>query len=136
MYNTQVAEHDLIALGLSETEAKALVSPLSKLDADGRNLAFAAGRKRDELVRKANEKHKSSFRGHHYVITDDTGPKGWLCHADGKIYSSKSKYYQAVKDNGCVVVGGADAPKPKQRQMRGNFDNSKELREAIQQHLN
>lgn len=28
-----------------------------------------------------------------------------LCHADGKRYSSKGAYRQALKDNGCIEIG-------------------------------
>jgi hypothetical protein len=53
-----------------------------------------------------------------YVQSDNLGLQGVLNPADGKMYDSKSAYYRAVKDAGCVVLGD-DAPtqaaKPKQK---------------------
>ncbi len=46
----------------------------------------------------------------HYVISDDLGIQGIMNHANGKKYDSKSQYYRAVKEAGCVVLGN-DAPR-------------------------
>lgn len=40
-----------------------------------------------------------------YVISDDLGINGVFCHADGKMYDSKSQYYKSVKEKGYEVVG-------------------------------
>lgn len=70
------------------------------------------------------------------VISDRLGEgvQGVLNHADGKIYDSKSSYYKAVKAAGCEIVGN-DAPTEPRKEIRGNFDVSKELKAALQQHL-
>ncbi len=66
-----------------------------------------------------------------YLIKDDLGVSGVLNHADGKMYDSKSAYYQSLKDSGHVVVeAGMDKP----REQRGNFDVHKELKSAAQEH--
>lgn len=42
----------------------------------------------------------------HYAGSDNIGgTQGILNPADGKMYDSRSAYYQAVKDAGCVVLG-------------------------------
>lgn len=71
-----------------------------------------------------------------HVISDNLGEgvQGVLNHADGKKYDSKSSYYKAVKAAGCEVVGN-DAPTEGRKEIRGNFDVSKELKQALQQHL-
>ena len=71
-----------------------------------------------------------------YVISDSLGDgvKGLLNHADGKLYDSKSSYYKAVKAAGCEVLG-SDAPTEVRKEIKGNYDISKELKQAIQQHL-
>ena len=45
------------------------------------------------------------------VISDDLGTKGILNHANGKMYDSKSAYYQAVSDSGCEIVGNEKVSK-------------------------
>lgn len=51
---------------------------------------------------------------------------------DGKTYDSKSAYYKAVSDAGCNIV--EDNPLERKRQVQGDFDVSKELKDAVQQY--
>lgn len=44
------------------------------------------------------------------IIRDDLGPNGLLNHADNRIYTSKSAYLNAVKANGCEVIGSDTLP--------------------------
>lgn len=70
------------------------------------------------------------------VISDQLGEgvQGVFNPADGKKYDSKSSYYRAVKEAGCFVMGN-DAPTEGKKELTGDFDCSKELKEALQQHL-
>jgi len=45
----------------------------------------------------------------HYAGSDDLGTKGVFNPADGKMYDSRSAYYNAVKAKG-LVIAGDDAP--------------------------
>lgn len=66
-----------------------------------------------------------------YVVSDDLG--GVMNPVDGKHYDSKSQYYKAVKASGShIVEPGEHGHKRKQE---GDYNVSKELRAAIQQHL-
>ena len=60
-------------------------------------------------------REQSSGR-HHGVITDTMD--GTWNPIDGKMYDSKSKYYQTVKDAGCEIAGNdpavSRAPQPKE----------------------
>lgn len=71
-----------------------------------------------------------------YVISDDlkAGVNGLHNPADGKMYDSKSAYYKGVKAAGCVVMG-TDAKAENRKELRGDYDCTKELKEALQQHL-
>lgn len=61
-------------------------------------------------IKKIERVASSPQRGPQIISDYIDGPMGALKnHADGKIYDSKSKYYKAVKEAGCVVMGN-DAP--------------------------
>lgn len=85
---------------------------------------------------KKIEQEIASCRSAPNVISDDlkAGINGLHNPADGKMYDSKSAYYKGVKAAGCIVMGN-DAPAEARKEERGDFDCSKELKEAIQQHL-
>lgn len=51
--------------------------------------------------------------------------------ADGKTYDSKSAYYKGVAAAGCNIV--EDNPLERKRKDHGNYDNTKELKQAIEQ---
>lgn len=70
------------------------------------------------------------------VISDYiAGPGGELRNmADGKMYDSKSEYRKSLKAHGMVEMG-SDAPTEGRKEQRGDYDCTKELKEAIQQHL-
>jgi len=54
--------------------------------------------------------------------------------ADGKQYDSKSAYRKSLKANGYVEVGD-QAPTEASKEIRGDHDCRKELKEALQRHL-
>jgi hypothetical protein len=68
-----------------------------------------------------------------FVISDvmeDT-----LSHADGRHYSSKSKYYKSVKKAGCEIVGNDRSymnPKPRKYETDSN-DVKKDIKQAMDQ---
>lgn len=64
-----------------------------------------------------------------YVQKDDLG-KGIRSQIDGKMYDSKSAYYKSVKNSGHVIVG--NETQKNSNEVRGDFDCSKELKEAWQ----
>ena len=67
-----------------------------------------------------------------FVISDcmdDT-----LSHADGRHYSSKSKYYKSVKEAGCEIVGNDSSymnPKPRKPFEPDRKDIQQDLKRAI-----
>ena len=57
-----------------------------------------------------------------------------LSHADGRHYTSKSKYYKAVKEAGCEVVGNDSSymnPKPRKPFEPDKEDIRQDLKRAI-----
>jgi hypothetical protein len=60
------------------------------------------------------------------------GVKGMQSMADGKMYDSKSAYYQSLKEKGCEIVGN-DAPRTQRQDIRGDFTTKQEVAEAIKQ---
>jgi len=68
------------------------------------------------------------------IISDDLGIQGVLNHADGKKYDSKSQYYRAVKQAGCVVMG-TDAPTTCKEPEYKICENTlkRDIKEAIEQ---
>lgn len=74
----------------------------------------------------------------HKIVSADLGVNGLLNHADGKIYDNRSMYYKAIEKKDCHIIEGGELEKhrnPQARETRGDFNVSKELRRAIQQHL-
>lgn len=80
-------------------------------------------------IRADNLAYKAAPKGRHYIISDNLNDV--MNPANGKIYDSKSAYYRAVKDAGCNIV--EDNMLERKREDRGDYDNSKELKEAIMQ---
>lgn len=50
---------------------------------------------------------------------------------DGKIYDSRSVYNRAVKASGCEIVGNDMKTPTKPREIRGDFNVRKELKQAV-----
>lgn len=73
------------------------------------------------------------IRNASYVVSDDLGTHGVVNPLDGKPYDSKSKYYKAVRASGSHIVEPGEHGK--KRQQQGDYNVSKELKEALQQHL-
>lgn len=72
-------------------------------------------------------------RGPH-VISDDLGLQGILNPANGKKYDSKSAYYKAVKEAGCVVLGNDAPTKAKGPEARiCEKDLKQDIKQAIEQ---
>ncbi len=57
--------------------------------------------------------------------------------ADGKMYDSRSQYYESLKRNDSRIIeaGELEAHKKSMREVRGDFNCRKELKQAIEQHL-
>lgn len=53
--------------------------------------------------------------------------------ADGKVYTSRSKYYRSLKDSGNHIVERGE--QGHKREIQGDFNVRKELKQAIEQHL-
>lgn len=53
---------------------------------------------------------------------------------DGKMYTSKSKYYQSLKESGNHIIEKGEIKYDK-RETQGDYNIKKELRQAVQQHL-
>jgi hypothetical protein len=81
--------------------------------------------------RKSNEEYRQEFKtGTFNIIKDDLGVQGILNHADGKMYDSKSAYYKSLKESGHIIHEAGMNSGP--RKQRGDYDVSKELKEAAQ----
>lgn len=52
-------------------------------------------------------------------------------HADGQMYDSRSAYYRAVKDAGCVIVEG-DAPSPREPSPMSDNELAQDIKTAIE----
>lgn len=76
------------------------------------------------------QNHEGEKSGLH-IITDGIEFKS---HHDGKHYSSKHKYYQSLKDTGNHVVEAGENYM-KNRQIQGDYNIKKELKQALEQHL-
>lgn len=63
--------------------------------------------------------------------TDTTEVKSM---ADGKTYTSKSKYYQSLKDKGSHVTEKGEF-KDKPRELVGDYNVRKELTQAVSRHI-
>lgn len=70
----------------------------------------------------------------HFAKSDDLGTHGILNHADGKVYDSRSKYYQAISAAGCHIAEADSRPKSK-GDIRGDFNVRKELKAAVHKHV-
>jgi hypothetical protein len=103
--------------------------PIANLTPEQRAAAFAALDAIDVQTRKDNESYVSEYRPP--MIISDYMPTGALrSMADGKMYDSKSKYYQSVKDAGMVVLGN-DAPRtPPKREAYSDL-TQKDVKNAI-----
>ena len=72
------------------------------------------------------------------VISDNLGLNGLLNHADGKHYDSKSEFRKATRKAGCFEVGNDVKARdvawkpPVERGIRGDFNVSPALKEAVQ----
>jgi hypothetical protein len=65
------------------------------------------------------------------VITDGIELKSM---ADGKIYTSKARYYESLKAADSHIIEAGEH-KPDAQKLRGDFGCRKELKQAIHQHL-
>ena len=112
-----------------KSEKDLLNTPLKDLSLEERKAAFAA---RDVLYAKTERENKDykPKPGRVQVITDGIE---MMNPADGKVYSSKSKYYRALKDMWSHVIEPGEQGKT--RGLQGDFNNKHELKRALQQHL-
>ena len=53
------------------------------------------------------------------------------CHADGRVYDSKSAYYKAVKDAGCEIVGNEKLPERKPFEPKGIKEDIKRAYDQV-----
>lgn len=120
----------LIDLGLDQDQAALLTTPIKDLG-DRIIDAIRARDALDEIIRKNNAEFVPSLKPFHYVISDDLGAV--QNPADGKTYDSKSAYYKAVKDAGCVVLGN-EKIKPRQTTSISKEALRSGLKEAAQKH--
>lgn len=67
------------------------------------------------------------------LITDYIAGPGQAIvgHHDGKVYDSKSEYYKSLKASGHIIH---EAGMNKKREQRGDYNVTKELKEAAQKH--
>lgn len=95
------------------------------------------GQKRPSLIDKNYEGFKIIYlrddikkTKSHQIIIDSIEVKSL---ADGKYYSSKSKYYQSIRDSGGHIVESGESNR--KREIVGDFNVRKELTQATQQVL-
>lgn len=77
------------------------------------------------------QSHFESVKSSHYIVSDCLD--GVVNPTNGKHYDSRSKYYADVKASGSHIVEAGEHGK--KRQQDGDYNVSKELKEALQQHL-
>jgi hypothetical protein len=83
-----------------------LKTPINELTRDQVTQAFIALEDKFQRIAEENKLFKpSNVKTKVYVQSDYIESGSIKSMADGKIYDSKSKYYQSVKDAGCVIVG-------------------------------
>jgi hypothetical protein len=78
------------------------------------------------MVFGKEEKIKKSFG----VITDTMD--GTRNPVDGKMYDSKSRYYQTVKNAGCVIVGDDPAMKTHREKELSSLDRKRDIARAME----
>ena len=106
-----------------------LNTPLKDLSPEERKAAFSADNAHRAKIERENKEYIMKPVGLH-VITDSIEV---VNPADGKYYSSKSRYYQTLKDTGNHIIEKGE--QGHKRELRGDYDNKQELRQALQQHL-
>lgn len=113
-----------------KSDKELLETPLKDLSKEERARAFLAYDRKATKIDEENKKYKSRPIGRVHVIGDSIEA---LNPADGKVYSSKSKYYQALKDTGNHVVEPGE--QGKKLGLQGDYNLRPELKQAMQQHL-
>src|ERR1700722_2606351 len=112
-----------------------LNTPLKNLTPAELQTALAEREAQLSAIARANEDYEMQNRAGLHVITDSCEVKSMV---DGKVYTSKSRYYDSLKAHDCRIVepGEYNPEKPhKDRLTKADLDCSKELRAAIRQHL-
>lgn len=112
------------------SEKDLLNTPLKDLSPEERKQAFALYEIRLAKIERENKEYKPKPGGRVHVISDCMEA---VNPADGKMYSSKSRYYQTLKDTGSHVVEPGEHGQ--KRELRGDYNNRPELKRALQQHL-
>lgn len=107
-------------------------TPLSQMTKEQIAAAMNADDERRRIIRRENDEYmrmrKAPAIQAPMVISDSLADV--KNPTDGKIYDSKSAYHRQLKQAGCHVYEGSPGPRQK-----GDHDVSKELKQAIQQHL-
>lgn len=98
-----------------------------------KGLLLEAIKEREAKLRAIREENKNYIpvirQGSAYIISDNLNDV--VNPIDGKPYDSKSAYYRKVRESGCNIV--EDNHLERKKVDRGDYDNSKELKEAIMQ---
>lgn len=114
-----------------KSDQELLGTPFKELTREEIPCAFAASERAIAKIAAENKKHKSNLNGKLQVITDAVEV---YSPADGKVYTSKSRYYQTLKDSGNHVIERGENY-GKNRQTQGDFNVKQELKQAIERHL-
>jgi len=121
----------LKAYGLKSDEIALVTKPIANLTVLELKQGIAIISKLDGIIAKENAKFKATKGMSRPNVINDT-IDGVLNPATGKRYDSKAKYYADLKATGHMVVeSGMHSDK---REIRGDFDVRKELKQAAQQH--
>lgn len=65
-------------------------------------------------------------------ISDDLGPNGMECPADGRTYTSKAEYVRAVKAAGCEIIGNEKLPRKPYVKPKLSDATRREVRQRVQ----
>lgn len=114
-----------------KSDTELLATPLKDLTPEERKMAFAANDRRMAKIEEENNLWASKGGGIQ-IITDCVEVKSPI---DGKIYTSKKKYYDHIEASGNHIVEKGEINLAPHREIRGDFDVSRELKQAIHQHL-
>lgn len=115
---------------LNDSEMSILRTPIALLDKAQRQLAFQYRERLDAAIREENKAYGPISIGGMIVISDSLGHQGIRSQVDGMYYDSKSAYYKSLKSSGHIICD--DGMVNAKREIRGDFDCKKELKEAWQ----
>lgn len=119
---------------MTKEEIEFLNIPIADMTKEQRGAAFELRERQLSEVAEENKKFKPKIKPSKgpYGIMDSIEMKSMV---DGKTYTSKAKYYESLKRNDSHIIEPGEQKLDKQREVQGDFNCRKELKQAIEKHL-